>query len=373
MTDICKSSQQDIKESNLRLVFRLIRENGTISRADIKKITHLSATTVSTLAEELMSAGYVEECGIKDTCTSGRKAVLLQVCPDGGYFIGLDVRKSQVVADVYALDFTPVFHITVPVSKGDDLTMAIMHAIGASTRGHKILGITIGLPGVIDPATNRLVSSTVLDTKDAANIYETVREAMPESIVYMKNNSGLIAYAEKKYGDHDTLGNLISIDIDDGVGAGILIDGAIYDGCGMAGEFGHMSVDYRGKRCKCGNYGCLEMVASIPAILDSTKCRTIDELTKKLEDNDTDAKNALDNVARALAFGINNIVNLVDPERIIINGQIKALGKHLITPIRNYYNDIALIKNKPLQYSKLKGNPVTLGGARFSFDELFGI
>lgn len=373
MTEIVKASQQLIKESNMRLVFRLIHKHGTISRADIKKITGLSATTVSSLVEELIDEGLVNECGIKNSNTSGRKAVLMQVCPDGGYFVGIDIQKSQIVTDVYALDFTSVFHITVPVVSGENLAMGIMHSIGAASRGRRIFGITIGLPGVIDPESNTLVSSTVLHAEDAADIYTTVSDAMPQTKVYIKNNSGLIAYAEKEFGTHGLSNNLVSIDIDDGVGAGILIDGAIYDGGGMAGEFGHISVDYHGKRCQCGNYGCLELIASLPAILEKTGCYCINQLRDKLDSGDDTMVNAIDDVAKALAFGINNIVNLIDPESVVIGGSIRALGAHLLEPLKKYFDEIALIKNKTIEYSVLECNPVTIGGARFAFDGMFGV
>lgn len=372
MIETGKSSQQLIKESNLRLVFRLIHKHSAISRADIKKITGLSATTVSSLVEELMADGFVEECGIKATHTSGRKAVLLQVCPDGGYFVGIDVQKSRIVADAYALDFTSAFHIDVPVVSGENLAMGIMHSIGLASRGRRILGITIGLPGVIDPETNTLLSSTVLHVEDAADVYHTVHEAMPDAAVYLKNNSGLIAYAEKEFGTHGLSNNLVSIDIDDGVGAGILIDGAIYDGGGMAGEFGHISVDYRGKRCQCGNYGCLELVASLPAILEKTGCYSIGQLREKLDNGDEKITDAIDDTAKALAFGINNIVNLIDPESVVIGGSVRALGAHLMDPLRKYFDEISLIKNKTIEYSVLECNPVTIGGARYAFDKMFG-
>ena len=372
MVETGKLSQQRIKESNIRLVFRLIHKYGMISRADIKKNTGLSATTVSSLVEELIADGFVEECGMKTSYTSGRKAVLLQVCPGGGCFVGIDVQKSHIIADAYALDFTSVFHIEIPVVSGENLAMGIMHCIGLASRGRRILGITIGMPGVIDPESNKLVSSTVLQVEDATDVYQTVREAMSDVAVYLKNNSGLIAYAEKEFGTHGTSKNLVSIDIDDGVGAGILIDGAIYDGGGMAGEFGHISVDYKGKRCKCGNYGCLELVASLPAIFEKTNCYSIHQLLDKLNGGDEVTVSVIDDVASVMAFGINNIVNLIDPEAVVIGGPIRILGNYFLEPLKNYYSEIALIKDKTIVYSVLEGNSVTLGGAKYSFDAMFG-
>ncbi len=373
MTDISKSSQQLIKETNMRLVFNLIHRNEVMSRADIKKITKLSATTVSSLVDELICEGLVEECGIKDTTTSGRKAVNLKVSPHGGYFVGLDIQKKSIVADLYALDFSVENHIEVPVKQGENISMGVMHALSSVSRGKKVFGITIGLPGVIDTKTNTLISSTVLDADDAKDIYEILRKAMPQVNIFLKNNSGLIALAEKEWGGYGETDNLVSVDIDDGVGAGILIDGSIYDGNGMAGEFGHISVDYKGKHCKCGSYGCLEMYASIPSILEKTECGSLKELKEKVEKGNEALKKTLREVAGALAFGINTIVNLLDPELIVIGGPVKILGDYFLQPLREKFSEIVLVKDKTIEFSHIDGNAVTLGGATYAFNMMFGI
>lgn len=370
MTVISKSSQFHIKEANKNLAFRLIHENGTFSRADIKKITLLSATTVSSLVEELIADGFVEECGVRKTNTSGRRAVMLKVRADGGYFVGLDVRKDVIKADLYGLDFSLEKSIERSVSENESLAMGIMQAIGVLSRGKRLLGVTIGLPAVIDQKTNSIVSSTVLASDDAEGIYSILKEAMPDVDVYLKNNSGLIALAEKQFGNYGEGNNLISVDINDGVGAGILINGEIYEGNGMGGEFGHISVDFNGRRCKCGSYGCLELYASVPEMLSLSGCSDLSQFKAKIDKGEDNG--VLLKATRALAFGINNIVNLLDPEIIVIGGSVVALGEAFIDAVKQSFCEIALIKDKRIVYTNLEQNPVTLGGARFSFDRLFG-
>lgn len=374
MQEPVKASQQIIKEANMRLVFGLISKHEAISRADIKKQTGLSATTVSSLVEELMEEGFVAEGGTKTTGTSGRKAVLLHVKADGGYFVGVDVRKGQIVADTYALDFSPVFHIAIDCESSDGFALSLLRAISTASRGRRILGITVGLPAVIDSASNTVVSSTVIDAETARNVYTTVADAMPGVKIFLRNNSGLIAYAEKEFGKHGDINNLVSIDIDDGVGAGIILGGAMYNGAnGMAGELGHVTIDYNGKRCQCGSYGCLELVASVPSILEQTGHCTLDDLKASLDAGDEHAYAVAERAARALAFGINNIINIVDPEFIVIGGSVRILGDYLITPLKKYITEISFTKDKTIVYSELECNTVTLGGARFSFDEMFGV
>ena len=367
--DVNKSSQQAIKEGNLRLLFRLIHKGEAASRADLKKLTGLSATTVSTLVDELIANGLVLDAGVKETKTSGRKAVAVKVNPEGGYFLGVDVNKTSVVADVYRLDFSLEKHTEIQVESGNNFATKIMNAISRATREYRILGITIGLPGVIDPESNRLVSSTVLPAEDAENIYDILADALPDIKVNLKNNSGLIALAEREFGGYIDINNLISIDINDGVGAGILTDGEIYSGSGMAGEFGHLTVDYKGERCSCGSYGCLELYASIPAILKSTKTSSIKELNAQLALGES--RDKICEIAKVLAFGINNIVNLLNPEVIVIGGEIKKIGDYFINPLKEITKEIALIKDTKIEFSTLEGNSVTLGGAKFSFDEIF--
>ena len=140
----------------------------------------------------------------------------------------------------------------------------------------------------------------------------------------------------------------------------------------MAGEFGHITVDYRGEKCKCGSYGCLELAASIPAMLAMTAENSIDDLAESLRGGNKIVIEIIDNVAKALAFGINNILNIVDPEFLVISGSVRALGDYLLTPLKKYIKQIAFVKDKKIEYSSIETNAVTLGGARCSFDEMFG-
>lgn len=372
MTEISKSSQQIIKESNMRMVFGLIHKHEVISRADIKKITSLSATTVSSLVEELIGENFVLECGMKETKTSGRKAIMLKVNSEGGYFIGLDVRKHNIFAQLCGLDFSVKESMDVSVKKGESLVSCILHAAERLGSGKRVLGITIGLPGVIDPKTNTVISSTVLATEEIKDLYLVLKEAMQDVDIYIKNNSGLVALCEREFGGHDAINNLISIDIDDGVGAGVLMDGVIYDGSGFAGEFGHISVDLNGKQCSCGNYGCLELYASVPQILENTQTKALSELREKLDKNDETAEKGLGDVSRALAFGINNIVNLLNPELIVIGGAAPLLGVRFLDMIQGVFSQIALMKDTKIVLSNLTVNPVAMGGVRYAFDMMFG-
>ena len=186
-------------------------------------------------------------------------------------------------------------------------------------------------------------------------------------------------WAEKEFGAGVGVLNLVSIEISDGVGAGIVLDGDIYTSLnGVSGEFGHVSVDYKGPKCKCGNFGCLEMYVSVPAIIKKTEeslgrnLQGINELKELLDKDNTEAKNVVDEAAKTLAFGINNLVNIIDPEVVVIYGKLSRLGDYILSPLLKYSESLSLSPvATEIKYSLLDDDAVTRGGAKYAFDKFF--
>lgn len=374
-----KSGQQSIKEANLKLVFGLICREEALSRADIKKITKLSAATVSSLVEELIDLGLITEVGTKEVATSGRKAILLNVNPEGGYLAGIEISASQIILDLYNLRFEKVLHKEKEIKCGDAVLYSMADFLKKEASSYKILGIAVGVPAVINPADNSVVSSTVVDIETGINLVNFLKPDFPGAEIDLCNTSGLIAYAEKEFGAGVGVLNLVSIEISDGVGAGIVLEGDIYSSLnGISGEFGHVSVDYRGPKCKCGNFGCLEMYVSVPAIIKKTeegigkKINGISELKSLLDNDNTAAKAVVDEAAKTLAFGINNLVNIIDPEVVVIYGKLSRLGDYILSPLLKYSESLSLSPvATEIKYSLLDDDAVTRGGAKYAFDKFF--
>lgn len=376
---ITKSSQQTMKESNLNIVFSLIYEIDGISRADIKKITKLSATTVSALVDELISAGYVVEGGAKDASTSGRKAISLSVNGRGGHFVVITASANHFTIRVFNLALEILHYNRVRYDRERSLSKQMIEFIKASLSGiedsGKLLGITVGLPAIIDNDYNVLYS-TVLSLTKGDFIYFSLSMAFAETKVVICNTSGLLAYAEKEFGDTEA-NNLIAIDIGEGVGAAILLDGMLYTGSkGMAGEFGHMSIDIGGEKCSCGGRGCLETAISIPAILN--KCSEVSKEILSIEDvaelypTNPKIREIIDEVSKILAFGINNIINIIDPDAVVICGELKVLEEVMLGAVSRYLKELSLFeRNIPLSFSKIDTDTEFKGGAKYVFDCLF--
>ena len=377
-----KITQQAIKESNLKRVFSIINETGSIPRTDIKKITGLSATTVSSLVEVLINDSLVIETGIRPVNTSGRKAILLSANRQGAYFVGVSVLSTFMTINIYDLSLSLVLSKNIKLDQQIILGMQIATNLTALSSSLNILkhirGIAVGVPAVVDSSGEKILSSTVLNIKDE-NVSSNIKVAFPYALVVICNNSSLNAYAEKEFGKTGA-SNIVSIDIDDGVGAGILIDGDIYSGSnGLAGEFGHTSINYMGEKCKCNSQGCLELYLSIPSVLKrassllSYDCDSILKLREELDAGNKALTDFVDDLARILSFGINNLNNILDPEAIIISGSISALGDYFLSPLKKYVDEKLLTHPDNVLrvcYSSIKENSVAIGGAKYVFDKL---
>jgi len=372
------NSQQLIKENHLRLVFSLIHEVDGISRADIKKLTKLSATTISALVEELMEKRLIVESGTKSAERSGRKAISLSVNPSGGYFAVVAVSGHHFRLRLFDLFFEEIFSKKVRYDSSKQLSKELVDFLSQNVdiSGYgDLLGIAVGVPAIIDDNKN-IVSSTVLTIMPNDNVYGALQAAFEGCEIAICNNSAFVAYAELEFGDTES-DSLISVDISDGVGAAAIIDGTPFQGsAGMACEFGHVSVDMNGKKCRCGSKGCLETIISIPAILEKASeiCKTnvdIETLAEAVAKNE-ELSGYIDYVCSVLAFGINNLINMFDPGAVVICGDILTLGERFIAKLRSRLKDISLPgREVSVTASTLGDNAEYKGGAKYIFDCLF--
>lgn len=358
-----------VKQSNLTLVFNLINENQPVSRASIAHATGLSPTTVSSLVDELISENMVEETGMGKLSGSGRKPILLAVKRDGGCVAAVEIRDGGFNLEIFNLEGVSVLYYSREITNYDDIGNIIADEVSEKCREFgRLLGICVGVPGVIDKKTKRVLSTLIPITRDN-DFFNVIRSRFPDIKVKLGNESSFCAYIEKT--QKKEIHSLVYIDINIGIGAGIILDDRIFTGAfGNAGEFGHISVDINGEKCKCGNYGCLEGLANVPAI-----CRAAG-VSKLTEIDTSDDKNIekLRGVCRYLASGINNIINMINPEAIVIGGAISRLGETFLAEIKKELAPImfaADMERFSLEFSSVDGNPVTRGAGRYLLDRIF--
>lgn len=394
------ANQQMVKEANLMTVFDLIQKRGPVSRAELAQITRLSPTTVSSLVSDLLQNGIVTETGAGTTATSGRKPIMLELAPRGGFVISLEMLENGYSCHLYDLQCREIDKMRICTADYASIGVLMEGSIGEIlTRNRipeeKLLGLCIGVPGLVDVENRKVLSSTVLPLNEGHDFVQHIGSRFPGIPVMVENESSLCAYAEMEFGTSPNIRNLVFIDINVGIGAGIILDGHMFYGSGgYAGEVGHMSIDWNGPRCKCGNRGCLEIMAGIPAMVQKVTLAilsgretaikqrvqgdlnriTVEIIQQALASGDPLAEEVVDEAAQALACGINNILNLFNPQAVVIGGIISVLGEVFMKKMKAVLEAIALKSNlqkADIRYSALDSNPVTLGGARYVLDRVF--
>lgn len=370
-----KSNLQVIKKSNKNMILKLIFEHENVSRAELRRMTGLAPTTVSTLVDELIEKGLVKETGILDTGNIGRKAVSIEINPAGRYFAGIEIDDGKVAVGVYDLRFNEVLYYESALRSYNEIVAFIIESLKDATRKLKtnVYSAAIGISGVVDMKNNKVLLSTVVDIA-GENFAEDIRAEFENMDVFLVNSSGLIAYAEmEKRGIRD----LVTVDIGKGVGAGIIIDGKIYTGAGgTAGEFGHISIDMNGERCKCGNRGCTELYTNTDAIrrkaekILGEENVSLSRIREEMEKRNSAIVDMIDEIAEILSFALVGLVNMMAPESVVINGRIKELGEFFLNPLKKAVEDKCSLRQTEIEYSSVEGNAVTLGGAQYAFENM---
>ncbi|HAJ95951.1 MAG TPA: transcriptional regulator, partial [Actinobacteria bacterium] len=259
-----------IQELNRSIILRTIQHYGPISRSEIAKKNKISATTVTAAIRELLQQGLVYEDGV-GTSSGGRKPILIRFSSDSQFIIAVAITNSSIKiaetnleAKVRRQKKYPVNDLTGKLFI-DYLLKSISQFLEVYSDLTKCIGISIISPGIIGVNKAVIHENTKLKLKNVP-----LKEMMEKQFnlkVWLENDTKAIVLAEKRFGAYRKFKNLIYITVDDGVGAGIVVDGHIFRGCnGGTGEFGHTSIDRNGIRCDCGNRGCLENYINWPAV-----------------------------------------------------------------------------------------------------------
>jgi len=388
MSDRSVVHLQNVKESNRNAVFHLIRAHRPVSRSELAKRARLSPTTVSSLVAELIGERLVREIGMGVTSTSGRKPILLDLQPGGRYLAAFDVDGHGFVSHLYDPLFDVRSEETVAVADFSALGRLLADTLARQFAAldaapDRLLGVCIGLPALLDLEHQTVLSSTVLPPEAGVDFPDTLRSAYPGIPVLIENESTLNAYAELVFGAGRPARDLVFLDVGTGIGAGIITGGRRFTGSfGKAGEVGHMTVDLHGPECACGNRGCFEGMGGVPALQRRLAERGrvsarngLDAVRADLDAGDPLVREAVAETAEILAAGINNLVNLVDPQVVVIGGEMARLGGPLLEGVRARLRRIGLkpgIDRLEVRFSSVPGNLVTLGGAQVVLDRAFG-
>jgi len=347
-----------IQELNRSIILKTIRHYGPISRSEIAKRNKISPTTVTAAVRELLEQGLVCEDGV-GASSGGRKPILVRFSPESQFVFGVAITNSSIEIAEMNLEAKSRKQKVFPICNltGELLIDYFLKSIGQFLEEYsdltKCIGISIVSPGIIDVDKGIIYENTKLKLKDIP-LKEMVGKKFKLK-TWLENDANAIALAEKQFGAYRKFKNLVYVTIGDGVGAGIIVNGNIVRGnCGGTGEFGHTSIDRNGMYCDCGNRGCLENYISWPVIYSNVlssisqgKHTMMLELAKEdinritpsiflnaLEKDDQLAKEIMEEVAGCLATGIVNLVNLLNPDIIILGGKVAYDNHFLLSRVK---------------------------------------
>ncbi|WP_328993550.1 ROK family transcriptional regulator [Kribbella sp. NBC_01245] len=327
-------------------VLRALREGGAMSRGEIAEVVGLSRSTMSEITGSLLHRGAIvvvsTDAGYR--AGSGRPAERLALDPGSGQFMGVDFghrRVHVVVADAsheILLSGSTPYENDTPWPTRIERAFTLIDQLSTEARVHfgALQGIGIGVPGPYPTpptARPRLAGDAVgqpwADGVDAAFIHRFDAPAIVD------NNTRLAALAEAISGDH-WVEDLLYVRLGDGVGGGLVVGGRLVTGSnGLAGEFGHVTVKPDGKQCRCGKLGCLETVASVPAILAT--CQSSGVAVSSLDDLQAAVHRShpvVDQVLRDAAAAVGEVVGraamTLNPARIVIGGEITRIAPVIV-------------------------------------------
>ncbi len=338
-----QNNQVQLKNYNRRSVLNYIRKNGTATKAGLASATGLTFMAIKKILEELEKLNLIK--GGQLESTGGRRALSYAINENYRYSIGIHINKFVTRVAVMNLRGQVIAMEKLSMDRGfsgqnefvEMLSRSVEWVIKRSGVEHsKILGIGVGVPGPVDYAEGVILTPPNMPILN----YLPLREILEKNTgipVFVNKDTNVIAFGEYWCGEARDCSTLVYTDVDMGIGSGLIIDGKL-NICAnvIAGEFGHITVDINGALCNCGNRGCLEVVSSGIAVIKELRRRldreekhplyekredlVIEDVFEMAEKKDMLTISILNQSAFYLGVAISNLINILDPEIVILGG-----------------------------------------------------
>lgn len=357
-------SRETVKAYNKSMVMEILRNNDSVSRAELSRNTGLSMPTIMKITDDFIQNGLVVEVG-KGTSSGGKPPMMLELVPESRLFVGMDISGAMYKCIIMNLKGGVVFRkncLRQNVRKAGNDIDTIIEFIDTTIRESGVdyrclSGLGIGVPGIVK--TEKGIVANSIDFGWSNLDLRTPLERYFRIPVYVENSSKVMAVGEQWFGTGRECDNFALVTVGRGIGAAFIINGEIYSGFNnQSGEIGHMVIDADGPACKCGKRGCLETFASGKVIErkagelvlsgTTTVLRNLcggnaDEITTDMvfaaaELGDEPAKKIADEAADHLAAGLENLVALLDCQRIVLTGYVVKNNRYLLARVRKRIN-----------------------------------
>jgi len=366
-----KATHQQTKQHNRDLVLQTIFANDSISRAEVARVTHLTRTTVSEVVNGLLIEGLVEEVG-RGESIGGKTPILLSIVADSRYLIGLNLAQDKFIGAVVNLrgEIKEIVEAPVHDDNGENALKLVYQILDQLTRKKikPIVGIGVGTPGLVNTREGVVVNAVNLEWQNLP--LSQLLEKKYKLPVLVLNDSQASAIGEYVYGGgHAPDENLIVVNVIRGIGAGILINGHLFQGDGGgAGEIGHIVVQENGDLCRCGKRGCLETVASARAVIQQMKMDFLEDVISSFQAGDPNANAVVEKAGHYLGASLANLIGTLNIRKIILTGDMTHFGEKWLNAVNASMQTGALTRmaeDTKLEIGKLDYRACILGASAF--------
>ncbi|NJC99809.1 DNA-binding transcriptional regulator NagC [Candidatus Erwinia dacicola] len=364
-----------VKQINSAAVYRVIDQQGPISRIQIAEHSHLAPASVTKITRQLIERGLIREVD-QQASTGGRRAISIITETRGFNTIGVRLGRNDATVALFDLSGKSMAeeHYPLPERTQETLENALFNAIADFSEQHQrklreLIAISVILPGLVDPQNGIILYMPHISVSYWALVANIEKRFNVTSFVGHDIRS--LALAEHYFGASRDCADSILVRVHRGTGAGIIANGHIFLGSnGNVGEIGHIQVNPLGERCHCGNFGCLETITANSAIENRVRYQltqgypsslTLDDchiqpICRAANRGDALAAEVIEHMGRHLGKAIAIAINLFNPQKIVIAGEITEADKVLLPAIEGCINTQALKafrKNLPVVCSEI--------------------
>lgn len=387
---------EEKKTGHKKHILHALYFNGPLSNSELSRLIKLSTPKINSLLMEMITDGLVRELGRGDS-SGGRRPNIYGLVDDGFYVAGITININRTIISIFNSNNQEVsgpHYFPIKIQSDLEIFRQVNEKLEQVVNEshidrNKILVAGIELPGVINPKLG--INKTYFP--QVTNLYEELRKIFGTP-VYFNHDSKVRAFAEQHFGLARGKKNVLMLQADWGLGLGIIINGKLYTGkSGFSGEFGHLPIVDNGVLCSCGKQGCLETIVSATAIariaregIKKGHSSLITELvngdTSKIDISiviqaanmgDQFAISLLSDAGYWLGRGIAYLIQIFNPELIIIGGRVAEASRFILAPIQQaitIFSNRDLSSDTEIKFSELGSKAGTMGIAAYALEKI---
>ncbi len=380
-------------------ILGLCINDGDYSIADLSKELGTSIPTITKLVGELIDEGFLEDMGKQGT-NGGRRPSIYGLNPYAGYFVGIDVRRNDISIAVTNFKGQTIdlqedmpFVLENSVASLKALCKCILdHLKKIDIDKDKVRAYGVNLSGRVNNETGYCFTYFIGEDRPIASLLEDELQTP----VFVENDSRAMTYGEYICGVANNEKNMLFLNVAWGLGMGMIIDGKLsYGKSGFSGEIGHFPLLDNDQICQCGKTGCLETGASGSALhriimeklregrssslsdkFNANEEITLEDIMAAVEEEDVLAIETVEEIGSTLGRAIAGLINLFNPELVVIGGRVSAAKEYLLLPIKSAIQKHSLNminKDTTIKFSKLGKKAGPIGACMLSRTKLLGL